>query len=51
MCDLLWKLKTIHTLNGPCSVKSPRSELQPGPPFIHNTRGSEAGLLADSKNL
>ena len=39
------------TLNGPFSFSKPSSELQPGPPFNHSTRGSWLGLPADSINL
>ena len=39
------------TLNGPCSMSSPARLLHPGPPFIHNTTGSDSGLPADSTNL
>ena len=41
----------LPTLKGPCSVRKPKRELQPGPPFIHKTSGSVAGFLADSTNL
>ena len=44
-------IRMYLTLNGPCSVNSPKTELQPGPPFIHSTTGFAAGFLADSTNL
>lgn len=41
----------LPTRKGPCSVSSPSRELQPGPPFNHNTTGSADALLWDSTNL
>jgi len=36
--------------HGPFSSKRPMSESDPGPPFNHKVKGSEAGSLRDSKN-
>lgn len=38
------------TVHGPFSPKRATSDEQPGPPVIHSTTGSVAGLLRDSKN-
>jgi hypothetical protein len=37
------------TVHGPSSMKSPRAELQPGPPLIHMITGSSLGFPLDSK--
>lgn len=46
---LIWR--GLLTRKGPCSVRKPSKELQPGPPLSHSTSGSVAGLFCDSTNL